>query len=158
MVSSPSKADAIQRDSPRSVLFLCNRNAVRSPMAQALLYRHSRHRIAVSSAGLEAGFLDPFSVAVMDEVGIDLSDHEPQSLAGLPDLAVDLVVSLTPEAHHRAMELTRDGTCLAEYWPTVDPTLVEGNRDQRLDAYRGLRDGLITRIETRFKEAAPGHL
>ena len=95
--------------------------------------------IYVGSAGVRKGELDPFAVAVMDEIGLDISRHRPITFEELEDregLNFDLIVTLSPEAHHRALELTRTMAVEVEYWPTADPTAVEGSREQRLDAYR----------------------
>ncbi|HET8726688.1 MAG TPA: arsenate reductase ArsC [Alphaproteobacteria bacterium] len=135
---------------PTSVLFVCTHNSIRSPMAEAMLKHFHGHRIYVDSVGVRAGELDPFSVAVMEEVGIDLSSHRTKTLDELEDESFDLVVSLSPEAHHRALEMTRTTACEVEYWPTLDPTVVEGNRDTRLTAFRQTRDALLKRIGDRF--------
>ena len=142
---------------PGSVLFACSHNAIRSPMAEAMLkFLHGR-RIYVQSAGLRAGELDPFAVLVMDEIGIDLSRHRPRGFDQLEDDYFDLVVSLSPEAQHRAVELTRDRATDLEFWPTPDPSWVDGARDQILDAYRDVRDSLMRRIRQRFPlEHVPG--
>ncbi len=91
-------------------------------------------------------------MAVLDELGVDISRHRPRSFADLEDANFDLVISLSPEAHHQALELTRTLPIEAEYWPTFDPTFVEGSRDQRLEAYRAVRDALDARIAARFRE------
>ncbi|HYB57616.1 MAG TPA: arsenate reductase ArsC [Alphaproteobacteria bacterium] len=135
---------------PSSVLFACTRNSIRSPMAEALLRHLWRQRIFVQSVGVRAGDLDPFAVAVMDEIGISIEGHLPQSFEDLHDSSFDLIVSLSPEAQHSAVELTRTMACEVEYWPTLEPSIVEGNRETRLDAYRAVRDQLMKRIETRF--------
>jgi protein-tyrosine-phosphatase len=135
---------------PGAVLFACSRNAVRSPMAAAILRHLAGNRVYVESAGVRAGETDPFAVAVMEELGIDLSRHRPVSLADLHDTSFDLIVTLAPEAHHRALELTRSLAVEVEYWPTPDPTLASGNREQILAAYRAVRDGLFARIKRRF--------
>jgi protein-tyrosine-phosphatase len=140
-------------DLPGAVLFSCNYNRVRSPMAQALMRLTFGDRIYVESCGLKPGGgegVDPFVVAVMDELGADLSDFQPKTFGELMDGSFDLVVSLTPEAHHRAVELTRARSVELEYWPTHDPTLATGSRDSMLDAYRAVRDGLHARILERF--------
>lgn len=135
---------------PSSVLFACTMNAVRSPMAEAILkYLHGRH-IYVDSAGLRQGELDPMAVEVLDEIGIDVSRHKPKSFDQLEDGFYDLIVTLSPEAQHRAVELTRTMACDVEFWNTFDPTIVEGTREQRLDAYRQVRDTLLRRIKERF--------
>ena len=86
----------------------------------------------------------------MEEMGIDLTVHRPVSLRDLGDTNFDLIVTLAPEAHHQALELTRTQAIEVEYWPTQDPTLASGNRDQILDAYRGVRDALLAKIKARF--------
>ena len=135
---------------PKAVLFACNMNAVRSPMAEAILRHLAGRQIYVESAGVRAGEADPFAVAVMEEIGIDLSRHAPQAIADLYDSSFDLVVSLSPEAHHQALEMTRTQAIDAEYWPTIDPTAAMGSREQILNAYRDVRDTLFTRIKRRF--------
>jgi protein-tyrosine-phosphatase len=135
---------------PGAVLFACSRNAVRSPMAAAILRHLAGSRLYVESAGVRAGETDPFAIAVMEELGIDLSRHKPVSLADLHDTSFDLIVTLAPEAHHQALELTRSQAIDVEYWPTPDPTAASGNREQILSAYRAVRDGLFQKIKQRF--------
>ena len=135
---------------PKAVLFACNMNAVRSPMAEAILRHLAGRQIYVESAGVRAGEADPFAMAVMEEIGIDLSAHAPQAIADLYDSSFDLVVSLSPEAHHQALEMTRTQAIDAEYWPTIDPTAAMGSREQILNAYRDVRDTLFRRIKGRF--------
>jgi protein-tyrosine-phosphatase len=151
---------------PGAVLFACNFNQVRSPMAEALLKRLVGDRIYVDSCGLKlpamahddeadedvAAGVDPFAQAVMAELGCDLARHRPKTFEDLEDSSFDLVVSLTPEAQHRAVELARGRAADIEYWPTFDPTLIDGSRDARLAAYREVRDGLALRIAERFGE------
>jgi protein-tyrosine-phosphatase len=137
-----------------SVLFVCAHNAIRSPMAEALARHYFGKSIYVQSAGVRLGEADPFMVAVLDEVGIDASRHKPRTLVDLEEwegVNFDLIVTLAPEAHHAALELTRTLAADVEYWPTPDPTLVQGSREQRLDAYRGVRDGLSDRVRARLK-------
>ena len=142
------------RDLPSAVLFCCTMNAIRSPMAEGLMKRMHGRRLYVQSVGVLAGEPDPLMAAAMDEVGNDMSRHRPRTFADLEDDSFDVVVSLSPEAQHRAVELTRDRDCLVEYWPTFDPALVEGSRAQRLDAYRAVRDDLAQRIRRRFRPLA----
>jgi protein-tyrosine-phosphatase len=136
---------------PRSVLFACSLNAVRSPMAEGLARAMLGQRIYVDSAGLSTATLDTFALAVMAELGIDIRDHNTQ---GFDDIAVDefdMVVALSPEALERAKELTRHSSVSLEYWPTEDPTQDEGgSRESRLAAYRAVRDGIARRIRERF--------
>lgn len=141
---------------PSSVLFICTHNAIRSPMAEAMLKHYHRHKIFIDSAGIRTHDLDPFAVSAMDELGIDLSRHRPKRVVDLDDDNFDLVVTLSPEAHHHAIDMTRTVACDVEYWPTADPSHVEGNRSIRLDAYRASRDGILARILDRFPvETAP---
>jgi protein-tyrosine-phosphatase len=141
---------------PGSILFACTHNVIRSPMAEAIMrYLHGR-KVYVQSAGVRPHEPDPFAVAAMDEIGIDLSRHRPRSFDELEDDYFDVVVSLSPEAQHRAVELTRNSHCEIEFWHMPDPSLVDGSRETRLDAYRGLRDLLIRRIQERFpSEGSP---
>ncbi len=138
------------RDLPDAVLFACNRNSVRSPMAEGLLKHLLGHRIYVDSVGVRAGAIDPFVIEVMDELGIALSNHRGKDFERLEDTSYDLIVSLSPEAQHQAVELTRTMACEVEFWNTFDPTLIEGNRETRVQAYREVRDTLKQRIEARF--------
>jgi protein-tyrosine-phosphatase len=119
-------------------------------MAAAILRHLAGNRVYVKSAGVRAGETDPFAVAAMEELGIDISKHQPMSLAELHDTSFDLIVSLSPEAHHKALDLTGRFAVDVEYWPTPDPTLASGNREQILSAYRAVRDGLFRRIKQRF--------
>ena len=138
---------------PQAVLFACGLNAVRSPMAAAMLKQMLGSSLYVGSAGVRKGELDPFASAVMEEIGIDINDHKPITFDELEDLEglnFDLIVTLSPEAHHKALELTRVLAVEVEYWPTADPTVVEGNREQRLEAYRAVRDKLVQNIRERF--------
>ncbi len=142
----------VGRALPGSVLFACTMNAVRSPMAAAILRHLAGRQVYVQSAGVRAGEVDPFVAAVMDEIGIDLSEHVPHSLADLHDTSFDLIVTLSPEAHHQALELTRTMAVDVEYWPTFDASLMigQGNREQTLESYRAVRDRLFSRIKERF--------
>ncbi len=139
---------------PQAVLFACGLNSVRSPMAAGLFRELFGKTIYVGSAGVQhGGELDPFAVAAMAEVGIDISRHKPHTFEELDDLEglnFDLIVTLSPQAHHRALELTRTSAATVEYWPTHDPTAIEGSREQRLAAYREVRDELMARIRERF--------
>jgi protein-tyrosine-phosphatase len=133
-----------------SVLFACTYNAIRSPMAEALMKHYHGHRIYVDSVGVREGDLDPFMIAVMDEIGIDMSRHRCKTFDDLEDTSFDLVISLSPEAQHRAVELTRTMACDVEFWHTLDPSVIEGNRDMRLSFYRQVRDKLADHIKRRF--------
>jgi protein-tyrosine phosphatase len=135
---------------PSAVLFACTMNAIRSPMAEAMMrHFHGRH-VWVQSVGVHKGQVDPFAIAVMDEIGIDISKHRPSNFEELEDTSFDLVISLSPEAQHHAVEMTRSMACDVEFWNTLDPSLIDGSRDVRLDAYRQVRDELERRILARF--------
>lgn len=141
---------------PGAVLFACTQNAVRSPIAAAIM-RHLYGRfVYIDSVGVHAGELDPFAVEVMEEIGIEIAKHKSKRFEDLEDASFDLVVSLSPEAHHKAMELTRTSAVDVEFWQTMDVTAIEGNREQRLDAYRAVRDELMQRIEKRFSVRRAG--
>ena len=141
---------------PQSVLFACGFNSVRSPMAESLLQQMFPHAIYVKSVGVRKGELDPFAVAVMAELGQDISSHKPITFDELEDwegLNFDLIITLSPEAHHKALELTRTLAAEVEYWPTLDPTRTHGSREQKLAAYREVCDQLLMRIRKRFAKA-----
>jgi protein-tyrosine-phosphatase len=141
---------------PQSVLFACAMNSVRSPMAESLLRHMFPQGLYVRSAGVRKGEADPFAVAVMAELGQDISTHKPMTFEELEDwegLNFDLIVTLSPEAHHKALELTRTLAAEVEYWPTQDPTGAEGSREQKLAAYREVCDQLLLRIRRRFAKA-----
>ena len=138
----------------QSVLFVCAMNAVRSPLAESIARHYFGKSLYIQSAGVKKGETDAFAVAVLEELGIDARKHKPRTLDELEEwegLNFDLIVTLSPEAHHRALDLTRTLAADVEYWPSADPTIAQGSRDQRLDAYRDLRDGLIARILERLR-------
>ena len=132
------------------MLIACTMNAVRSPMAAAMLRHLASRKLYVKSAGVRAGELDPLAVEIMEEIGLEIGKHRPRCFEDLEDGSFDLVITLSPEAQHKAMELTRTAATQVEYWPTLDPTAVEGSREQRLLAYRSVRDQLMERLKQRF--------
>ena len=137
----------------QAVLFACAMNAIRSPMAEALARHYFGQKLYIQSAGIHKGEVDGFVIAVLDEIGIDARGHKPHTLEELAEnegLNFDLVITLSPEAHHIAMELTRTLSIDVEYWATIDPSIVEGGRDVRLDAYRQVRDTLQQQILDRL--------
>jgi protein-tyrosine-phosphatase len=143
-----------------AVLFACGLNSVRSPIAAALFAQMFGRASYVGSAGVRKGELDPFAVAVMAEIGLDISRHKPVTFEELEEwegLNFDLIVTLSPEAHHRALELTRTSAVDVEYWPTPDPAGLDGSREQRLAAYREVRDQLTARIRQRFARPSAGN-
>ena len=139
-------------DLPDAVLFACGQNAIRSPMAAAIMRHLFGHFVYVDSVGVRGREIDGFVIAVMDEIGIDLSNHAPKTFEELEDTSFDLIVSLSPEAQHRAVEMTRTMACEVEFWNTFDPSVIEGSRETILDAYRQVRDGLRARIINRFRQ------
>jgi protein-tyrosine-phosphatase len=153
-ISDPAgtQADAAARELPSAILFACTMNAVRSVMAAAILCHLAGDRSYVRSAGVRSGEPDPFTTVVMDEIGIDVSQHNPHTLQDLQDTSFDLIITLSPEAHHQALELTRTMAVDVEYWPTLDATMMLGytSREQVLDYYRGVRDQLFEKIKQRF--------
>ena len=153
-------AEPPRRATPQAVLFACGLNSVRSPMAEGLFKQMLGRAVYAASAGVNKDELDPFAVAALDEVGIDIGKHKPITFDELEDwhgLNFDLIVTLSPEAHHKALELTRTIAADVEYWPTPDPTAAEGSREQRLDAYRAVRDQLTQNIKARFGGRSGGN-
>ncbi len=141
----------------RSLLFVCSENALRSPMAEAMVKAADGDRVYVDSVGIRQGTLDPLAVAVMEEIGIDISGHAPKLLDDMIATSFDIIVTLTPQAQHQAVELTRASACEVIYWRTLDPSMVEGSRAVRLAAYREVRDALRAQIDALLGrgEAAP---
>lgn len=136
---------------PGAILFACTMNAVRSPMAEGLMKRYFGKSVYVDSVGVRAGEPDGFAIAVMEEIGIDISKHRPKVFDDLEDTSFDLIVSLSPQAQHSAVEMTRTMACEVEYWNTFDATIAQGSREMVLDAYRGVRDALGQHIQEQFR-------
>lgn len=136
---------------PSAVLFSCTMNSIRSPMAESIMKFLHGQNIFVDSVGIYKREIDSFSISVMDEIGLDLTPHKAKTFSELEDSFFDVVITLSPEAHHRALELTRTMSCEVEFWNTFDPSLIDSElRDERLQAYRVVRDQLMQRIKTRF--------
>lgn len=135
---------------PGAVLFACTMNAVRSPMAAALMRHLYGKFVYVRSAGVRAGESDALAAEVMEELGIEIAKHKPRRFEDLEDESFDLIITLSPEAHHKALALTHTIAVDVEYWPILDPTAYEGTREQRLATYRQVRDDLRRRILNRF--------
>ena len=140
---------------PSRVLFACTWNSVRSPMAEGIMKNLVGTSMFVDSVGVRKGQPDGFTIAVLDEIGVDLNNHRPKTFEELEDESFDLVISLSPEAQHKAVEMTRTSHCEVEFWHTMDPSIVEGSRDTRLHAYRDMRDKLHERLRQRFASAHP---
>ncbi|OJT95196.1 MAG: protein-tyrosine-phosphatase [Rhizobium sp. 63-7] len=135
---------------PKSILFICGMNAIRSPMAEALARSMLPPDTYIASAGVRPGERDPFVDVVMEEIDLSLGKRLPQTLDELEDDFFDLIITLAPEAHHAALELTRSNAVEVVYWPTLDPTVVAGTREQILSAYREVRNHLAVLIEQRL--------
>jgi protein-tyrosine-phosphatase len=134
---------------PNAVLFACTLNAVRSPMAEALAKKYFGKEMRVESAGVRAGETDGFAMVAMHEIGLDITRHWPRTFEELEFTDFDLVIALTSAARRKAEEFFH-GRTLVEFWATEDATVIEGTRDQKLDAFREVRDGLLMRIKERF--------
>ena len=140
---------------PRSVLFMCGMNAIRSPMAEVLAKTMLPQGTYVASAGVRPGERDPFVDVVLEEIGLTAGRHQPHTLDELEDDYFDLIVTLAPEAHHAALELTRSMAVDVVYWPTPDPTVATGTREQIVSAYREVRNHLAALIEQRLLGQMP---
>jgi protein-tyrosine-phosphatase len=138
---------------PGAVLFMCGMNSIRSPMAEAIARHYLPQSVYVASAGVRRGERDPFVDAVLEEIGLTLGRHQPHLLDDLEDDYFDLIVTLAPEAHHAALDMTRSWAADVIYWPTADPTVVTGTREQILNAYREVRDHLTRRIQRHIAAA-----
>jgi protein-tyrosine-phosphatase len=139
---------------PQSILFACTMNTVRSPMAEAIARHYFGREIYFASAGLKRGEPDGFAIAVMEEFGVDITKHKPHTFEELEDSNFDLIVTLSPEAHHKALEFTRTLAVDVVYWPTPDATAAQGSREAILESYRDVRDRLDKRIRD-FLAAGP---
>ena len=135
---------------PSAVLFACTLNAIRSPMAAAIMHHHFGHKVYVASAGIAAGDPDPFVGMIMDEIGIDLKKHRPHSFEDLEDSAFDLLITLSPEAKAKADDMSRTMAIETENWAITDPSQTQGSREQILDSYRQVRDDIVRKVKQRF--------
>ncbi|MEL6583646.1 MAG: low molecular weight phosphatase family protein [Pseudomonadota bacterium] len=141
---------------PSSVLFCCDHNAVRSPMAEGLMKKLFGQTIYVQSAGVFHDLeIDGFAVAVCSELDIELTRHRARSFQEMEEWGdditqFDLIVALSPASLRHAQEYTRTNAIDVEYWPILDPTGVGEAREDKLTAYRQARDMIRQKIETRF--------
>jgi protein-tyrosine-phosphatase len=152
-MQDPAAVD-LKDKAPRAILFMCGMNSIRSPMAEVIAKQVIAPGIYIQSAGVRAGERDPFVDAVLDEAGLTLGKHKPRTLDEIEDDFFDLIITLTPEAHHAALELTRSNALDVVYWPTMDPTVATGTREQILDAYREVREHLKKLISERLPQRA----
>lgn len=134
---------------------MCGMNSVRSPMAEVLARQILGRSSFVASAGVRAGSRDPFVDAVLAEDGLSLENRQPRMMDELEDSYFDVIVTLSPQAHHAALELTRSMAVDVEYWATADPTTATGTREQIMAAYRDVRERLKARIKARFAPESP---
>lgn len=135
---------------PGAVLFACTNNAVRSPMAEAIMKHLFGFAVYVDSIGVGEAELNEFAVAAMKEIGVNLSRHRSKTFDDLEDGSADLIICLSRRAYERALAVARHTATEVEYWDIPDPTLVEGHRDMRMEAFRQVRDLLMEHIEARF--------
>jgi protein-tyrosine-phosphatase len=135
---------------PSSVLFACSQNSVRSPMAEGMAKRLYGQATYIDSVGVRASDVDGFAAAALEEIGIDVRRHQAKTFDDVDPSSFELIVTLSPEAHHSALEFTRNTATEVEYWPVPDPSATEGTREMRLDAYRQTRDLILARLKRRF--------
>ena len=141
---------------PQSVLFCCDHNAVRSPMAEGIMKKLYGMDIYVQSVGVKNDLeIDGFSIAVCAEIGVELSRHRSRSFDEMEqwgdDLSsFDLVVALSPASQRRALDLTRYFHLTVEYWPILDPTGLGETREAKLDSYRQARDQIVSKLKERW--------
>lgn len=141
---------------PGSVLFCCDHNAVRSPVAEGLMKKLHGDRVFVQSAGVHHDIdVDPFMVVVAKELEVDISRHSAKSFAEMEEWgddmgSYDMIVAMSPAAQRRALEYARHLSIEVVYWPTLDPTGIGEGREQKLDAYRQTRDQILKSIISTF--------
>jgi protein-tyrosine-phosphatase len=135
-----------------SLLFVCNYNSVRSPIAECLAKDIFGDRVFIDSIGIQEELLEinPFAISVMEEAGLILLNHKPKHFEDLNDTSFDLIICLSAEAEEKMKSLTRGYDIKIELWETDDPSGVKGNRENIMSAFREMRDELKTRIEERL--------
>ena len=147
---------------PSSVLFCCDHNAVRSPMAEGIMKKFYGTGTYVQSAGVNNDLeIDGFSIAVCAELGVELSRHRSRSFDEMEDWgddlgSFDLVIALSPASQRRALDLTRFHSLEVEYWPILDPTGLGETREAKLSSYREARDQIVARLVERWGPAQDG--
>ena len=134
----------------KNILFACNQNSVRSPMAAALLRLENIDGVQIDSAGVYEGGLDPFVEIVMNELGVDMNVHEPKTLSGVDIMGFDRIIALTPEAAIAIRETASEASI--EFWDIENPSEERGGRNAVIDAYRRVRDEIADRLQARFPE------
>ncbi|MBL4603807.1 MAG: arsenate reductase ArsC [Emcibacteraceae bacterium] len=149
---STDNTDLPDKSLPNSVLFVCNHNAIRSPMAECLAKNLCGNNIYIDSFGVneKLSAINPFCISVIEEAGLDISNHTAKHFDDLIDTSFDLIIALTPEAHKKALEITKSLTADIEYWPLSDPSETNGNRENIMSAFRAVRDDLHEKIKKRL--------
>jgi protein-tyrosine-phosphatase len=135
---------------PGTVLFACTHNMIRSPIAEGIMKQLHPKTVFVDSCGINAGASDGFVITVMQEIGIDMTKHEPKSFGDLDDEYFDLIICFSEDSYRKAQEFSRAKSTEVEYWPVFDTGLVSDNREERLAAYRLVRDRIRELIKERF--------
>ncbi|MEL6913586.1 MAG: low molecular weight phosphatase family protein [Pseudomonadota bacterium] len=147
---------------PQSVLFCCDHNAVRSPMAEGLMKKFYGTEAYVQSAGVFNDLeIDGFSIAVCQELGVELSRHRSRSFDEMEEWgddlsSFDIVIALSPASQRRALELTRFYHLAVEYWPILDPTGLGEGREAKLASYRQARDQIADRLQAKWGQPTHG--
>ncbi|MBW4983723.1 low molecular weight phosphatase family protein [Mameliella sp. CS4] len=137
---------------PQSILFACDHNAVRSPMAEGIMKKLYGTETYVQSVGVVNDLeIDGFAISVCSEIGVELERHRSRSFEEMEQMGemlsgFDLIVTLSPASQRRALDLTRYYHLTVEYWPIMDPTGIGETREQKLNAYRQTRDQLVARL------------
>lgn len=144
---------------PQSVLFCCDHNAVRSPMAEGIMKKLFGTDAYVQSVGVMNDLeIDGFAIATCKEIGVELERHRSRSFEEMEQMGealsgFDVIVTLSPASQRRALDLTRYYHLTVEYWPVMDPTGIGETREQKLNAYRQTRDQLMTRMQANWAAA-----
>ena len=141
-----------KRKDLNSILFVCNINSIRSPMAESILKVWFDKKIFVDSCGIREGKIDHMATEVMAEDNFDLSNHNSKLFSNLQDTSFDLIITFTKEALYEVKFLTKTQDCEIEYLKILDASQTTGNRQQRLDSYRQVRDLLKEKLNKRFKD------
>ncbi len=140
-----------------AILFACNINAVRSAMAEAMIKDSFPRKIFADSCGVTPGIQDGFAIAAMQEIGVDMSAHQPKSFDDLDSGFYDVIISFSPEAHAAAEALTMNMDCITLYWPVDNLAGLTGSRDEMLRAYRHVRDDIRSKLSIYFGKPIAGN-
>ena len=144
---------------PQSILFCCDHNSVRSPMAEGIMKKFYGTGTYVQSVGVKGDLeIDGFAIAVCQELGVELSRHRSRGFDELEEWgdtlsSFDLIVALTPTSRETACQLTRVFHLDVEYWPIFDPSGQGENRETKLESYRKARDEIIEKLTERWGPA-----